>query len=68
MGGGGWWCLNVDLVIGFGPNLGLALWPRAKPINSQILTLNTQLSILRGGYVVFVLLPNLSLNFNLDKV
>ena len=33
-GGGGWgWCLNVNLVIGFGPNLGLALWPRAKPIN-----------------------------------
>ena len=29
--GGG--CLNVNLVIGFGPNLGLALWPRAKPIN-----------------------------------
>ena len=23
----------MDLVIGFGPNLGLALWPRAKPIN-----------------------------------
>ena len=31
---GGWWCLNVDLVIGFGPSLGLALWPRAKPIKS----------------------------------
>ena len=31
MGGG--WCLNVYLVIGFGPNLGLALWPRAMPIN-----------------------------------
>ena len=33
-----WWvvgggCLNVNLVIGFGPNLGLALWPRAKPFN-----------------------------------
>ena len=27
------WCLNVNIVIGFGPNLGLALWPRAKPIN-----------------------------------
>ena len=27
-----WWCLNVNIVIGFGPNLGLALWPRAKPI------------------------------------
>ena len=22
----------MNLVIGFGPNLGLALWPRAKPI------------------------------------
>ena len=30
VGGGG--CLNVNLVIGFGPNLGLELWPRAKPI------------------------------------
>ena len=30
---GGWWCLNVNLVMGFGPNLGLAFWPRAKPIN-----------------------------------
>ena len=30
-----WWCLNVNLVIGFGPNLGLALWPRAKPINDS---------------------------------
>ena len=29
------WCLNVDLVIGFGANLGLALWPRAKPINNN---------------------------------
>ena len=36
---GGWWCLNENLVIGFGPNLGLALWPRAKPINVQILEL-----------------------------
>ena len=35
--GGGWvvgGCLNVNLVIGFGPSLGLALWPRAKPINT----------------------------------
>ena len=31
----GGWCLNVNLVIGFGPNLDLALWPRAKPINSE---------------------------------
>ena len=23
--GGGWWCLNVKLVIGFGPSLGLGL-------------------------------------------
>ena len=23
----------MNLVIGFGPSLGLALWPRAKPIN-----------------------------------
>ena len=40
MGGwvvGGWWCLNVNLVIGFGPNLDLALWPRAKPINFDTL-------------------------------
>ena len=33
-GGGG--CLNVNLLIGFGPFLGLALWPRAKPINRQV--------------------------------
>ena len=32
---GGGWFLNVNLVIGFGPNLGLALWPRAKPINTN---------------------------------
>ena len=25
----------MNLVIGFGPSLGLALWPRAKPINSS---------------------------------
>ena len=25
---------SVDIVIGFVPNLALALWPRAKPINS----------------------------------
>ena len=25
----------MNLVLGFGPNLGLALWPRAKPINNQ---------------------------------
>ena len=31
---GGWWCLNVKLVIGFGPSLGLGLELRAKPINS----------------------------------
>ena len=37
---GGWWCLNVNLVIGFGSNLGLALWPRAKPINSAPLTVD----------------------------
>ena len=36
MVGGGGGCLNVNLVIGFGPSLGLALWPRAKPINTQI--------------------------------
>ena len=36
--GGGGWCLNVNLVIGFGPSLNLALWPRAKPINSAPLT------------------------------
>ena len=23
---GGWWCLNVDLVIGFGPNLDVGTW------------------------------------------
>ena len=36
--GGGWWwwwCLNVKLVIGFGPSLGLGLELRAKPINIQ---------------------------------
>ena len=33
VGGGGGGCLNVNLVIGFGPSLGLAFWPRAKPIN-----------------------------------
>ena len=38
VGGGGGWCLNVNLVIGFGPSLDLALWPRAKPINSAPLT------------------------------
>ena len=31
-------CLNVNLVIGFGPNPGLALWPRAKPINYPVVT------------------------------
>ena len=25
----------MNLVIGFGPSLGLALWPRAKPINKE---------------------------------
>ena len=30
---GGWWCLNANLVIGFGPSLGLGLQLRAKPIN-----------------------------------
>ena len=30
---GGWWCLNVKLVIGFGPSLGLGLKLRAKPTN-----------------------------------
>ena len=29
-------CLNVNLVIGFGPSLGLALWPRAKPIKNDV--------------------------------
>ena len=33
MVGGGGGCLNVNLVIGFGQSLGLALLPRAKPIN-----------------------------------
>ena len=33
-GGGGWWCLNVKLVIGFGPSLGLGLELSAKPINN----------------------------------
>ena len=26
----------MNLVIGFGPNPGLALWPRAKPINKTM--------------------------------
>ena len=32
-----WWVvgLNVNLVIVFGPSLGLALWARAKPINKS---------------------------------
>ena len=35
--GGGWWwwwCLNVKLVIGFGPSLCLGLELRAKPIKN----------------------------------
>ena len=35
VGGWWWWCLNVKLVIGFGPSLGLGLELRAKPINNQ---------------------------------
>ena len=41
-----WWevvgggCLNVNLVIGFGPNLGLALWPGAKPIKNKLSSKN----------------------------
>ena len=35
-GGGWWWCLNVKLVIGFGPTLGLGLELRAKPIKKNI--------------------------------
>ena len=35
-GGGWWWCLNVKLVIGFGPSLGLGLKLRAKPINMVV--------------------------------
>ena len=31
-----WWCLNVNLVIGFGPCLALVLGSRAKPINSSL--------------------------------
>ena len=34
------WCLNVNLVIGFGPNLGLALWPGAKPIKNKLSSKN----------------------------
>ena len=34
---GGWWCLNVNIVIGFGPSRGLGLELRAKPINIAIL-------------------------------
>ena len=30
-GGGWWWCLNIKIVIGFGPSLGLGL--KAKLIN-----------------------------------
>ena len=33
-GGGGCGCLNVKIVIGFGPSLGLGLLLEAKPINS----------------------------------
>ena len=40
MGGGGGALPRVNLVIGFGSNLGLALWPRAKPINSAPLTVD----------------------------
>ena len=29
------WCLNVNLVIGFGPSLGLGLELRAKPIKTN---------------------------------
>ena len=32
---GGWWCLYANIVTGFGPSLGLALWPRAKPIKNE---------------------------------
>ena len=32
-GGWWWWCLNVKLVIGFGPSLGLGLELRTKLIN-----------------------------------
>ena len=32
---GGGWVGGVNLVIDFGPNLGLALCPRAKPINKE---------------------------------
>ena len=35
VGGWWWWCLNVKLVIGFGPSLGLGLKLRAKPINME---------------------------------
>ena len=34
------WCLNVNMVVGFGPNLGPALWPMAKPINYDVLTMS----------------------------
>ena len=38
--GGEWWSLKVNLGKGFGPNLGLALWPRAEPINKRKLKIS----------------------------
>ena len=60
----GGWCLNVNLVIGFGPSLGLALWPRAKPIkNCFCFVVAFMLKIsktISGRYVFFYLLLNLT--------
>ena len=40
VGGGEWWCLNVDLVIGFGPSLD-------KPINFKMFQVEI-FKLLRG--------------------
>ena len=36
---GGWWCLNVDLVMGFGPSLDLGTWTRPIPQGFSIIIL-----------------------------
>ena len=62
-------CLNVNLVIGFGPSLGLALWPRAKPIKKiyvqNIFCSKKHISSKKNWWVIFLMQKVISIGGSL---